>query len=45
MEGAAGSNTTIEGRLAGIGDSGELLIIPTGESSPRSFITGELVFK
>jgi BirA family biotin operon repressor/biotin-[acetyl-CoA-carboxylase] ligase len=32
----------VEGRLAGIGPLGELLIIPQGEQTARSFITGEL---
>lgn len=41
-EGAAGSDRIVEGRLAGIGAGGELLIVPQGESEPRAFITGEL---
>ena len=41
-EGAADSNRLIEGTLSGIGSGGELLIIPNGEKTARSFITGEL---
>jgi BirA family transcriptional regulator, biotin operon repressor / biotin---[acetyl-CoA-carboxylase] ligase len=44
LEGAAGSGKEVKGRLTGITDIGELLIIPNGETKPRSFITGELVF-
>ena len=44
IEGAAGSGREVKGRLAGIGKSGELLIVPNGEIQPRSFITGELTF-
>jgi len=43
IEGAAGSGKKTEGRLAGITDGGELLILPEGEKNPRSFITGELI--
>ena len=42
IEGAAGSDRVVEGRLAGIGPGGELLIAPQGETQPRPFITGEL---
>jgi len=42
IEGAADSENKIKGRLTGIGESGELLIIPDGESEERSFFTGEL---
>jgi BirA family biotin operon repressor/biotin-[acetyl-CoA-carboxylase] ligase len=42
-EGAAGSDRVVEGRLAGIGPGGELLIVPRGESEARSFVTGELL--
>jgi BirA family biotin operon repressor/biotin-[acetyl-CoA-carboxylase] ligase len=45
IEGAAGSGKKTEGRLSGIRDNGELLIIPDGETQPRSFITGELMLK
>jgi BirA family transcriptional regulator, biotin operon repressor / biotin---[acetyl-CoA-carboxylase] ligase len=44
IEGIAGSGKEIKGRLAGINESGELLIIPEGETQVRSFITGELIF-
>jgi len=43
IEGQAGSKKEIAGCLLGITDSGELLIKPKGESSARSFITGELI--
>ena len=42
VPGAAGSNTLIQGTLAGIGEAGELLIIPGGEDKARAFINGEL---
>lgn len=42
IDGAAGSRRAVEGRLAGIGPGGELLIVPSGEDRPRPFITGEL---
>jgi BirA family biotin operon repressor/biotin-[acetyl-CoA-carboxylase] ligase len=42
MAGAAGAAEPVEGVLEGIGPEGELLIIPPGESAPRSFVTGEL---
>ena len=42
VEGPAGSAKAVEGRLAGVGGGGELLIIPLGEICPRRFITGEL---
>jgi len=45
IEGAAGSGKRVEGRLYGVAKSGELLIIPSGGTEPRSFITGELVFQ
>jgi BirA family biotin operon repressor/biotin-[acetyl-CoA-carboxylase] ligase len=44
IEGAAGSGKEVRGRLAGITDDGELLIVPNGETQARSFITGELNF-
>jgi len=44
IEGAAGSGKEVRGRLAGITDTGELLIVPDGETQARSFITGELTF-
>ncbi|MCL2764068.1 MAG: biotin--[acetyl-CoA-carboxylase] ligase [Treponema sp.] len=43
-EGAADSGRDVRGKLAGITDSGELLIVPEGESMPQSFISGELRF-
>jgi BirA family biotin operon repressor/biotin-[acetyl-CoA-carboxylase] ligase len=44
IEGAAGSGREVRGRLAGIGEGGELLIVPEGETQARAFVTGELVF-
>jgi len=44
IEGAAGSGKEVKGRLAGITDIGELLIVPDGETQARPFITGELEF-
>jgi hypothetical protein len=44
IEGAAGSDKKVTGCLAGIGESGELLIIPEGKTEVCSFITGELTF-
>ncbi|MCL2043460.1 MAG: biotin--[acetyl-CoA-carboxylase] ligase [Treponema sp.] len=41
-DGMADSGTLVTGIIAGIGESGELLIVPNGESKVRSFITGEL---
>jgi BirA family biotin operon repressor/biotin-[acetyl-CoA-carboxylase] ligase len=41
-QGAADSQNIIQGRLAGIGEGGELLLIPEGEKEPGPFITGEL---
>jgi len=43
IEGAADSGKEVRGRLAGITDSGELLIVPDGERIARPFISGELV--
>jgi BirA family biotin operon repressor/biotin-[acetyl-CoA-carboxylase] ligase len=43
-EGAADSCKTINGILTGIGDSGELLILPHGETQIRSFFSGELKY-
>jgi len=43
IEGAADSGKKISGCLCGIGDGGELLITPDGETQARPFITGELV--
>ena len=44
LEGAADSGREVRGRLTGITDEGELLIIPEGETKPRAFISGELIF-
>ena len=44
IEGAAGSDKTVRGTLAGIGHEGELLLVPDGETKARSFVTGELIF-
>ena len=44
IKGAADSGKTVKGRLAGIGEGGELLIVPDGETEVFSFITGELIF-
>ena len=44
IEGQAGSEKKITGRLSGISESGELMIIPNGETRARSFVTGELTF-
>ena len=43
-EGAADSPDIVTGHLAGIGEGGELLIVPHGETSARSFVTGEIRF-
>jgi len=40
--GGADSGVELWGKLCGIGEAGELLIIPDGEADARSFITGEL---
>jgi BirA family biotin operon repressor/biotin-[acetyl-CoA-carboxylase] ligase len=42
IAGAPGSDRIVEGRLAGIGAGGELLLVPKGETGARPFITGEL---
>jgi len=44
VEGEAGSGREVSGRLAGIGEGGEILILAEGEKQPRSFVTGELKF-
>jgi len=44
VEGEAGSGREMQGRLEGIGDGGELLILAERETQPRSFVTGELKF-
>jgi len=43
-EGAADSGKIIKGIILGIGDSGELLIMPEGEALSRSFFSGEITF-
>jgi len=43
IEGAADSGKKVKGKLVGISDIGELLIVPNGEEKARPFITGELV--
>ena len=42
-EGAAGSEKIVTGALEGISPNGELNILPDGENTVRSFITGELL--
>jgi BirA family biotin operon repressor/biotin-[acetyl-CoA-carboxylase] ligase len=44
IDGIAGSGKEVKGCLIGIGDSGELLILPDGAMEVHSFITGELSF-
>jgi BirA family biotin operon repressor/biotin-[acetyl-CoA-carboxylase] ligase len=44
IEGEAGSGREVRGRLSGIGEGGELLILADGETRPRPFVTGELRF-
>ena len=44
IEGEAGSGREVRGRLAGIREGGELLILAEGEAQPRPFVTGELKF-
>jgi len=43
IDGAVSSGKEVKGRLCGIGDNGELLVIPKDKKEPQSFITGELV--
>ena len=43
IEGEAGSGKEIHGQLSGIGENGELLIVPAGEKEPSSFFSGELL--
>jgi len=45
IEGAADSGKEIKGKLVGITDIGELLIVPNGENNAHPFITGELVMR
>jgi BirA family biotin operon repressor/biotin-[acetyl-CoA-carboxylase] ligase len=43
IDGEADSGKEIKGSLYGIGESGELLIVPDGQTEVRPFVTGELV--
>ncbi|MCL2720889.1 MAG: biotin--[acetyl-CoA-carboxylase] ligase [Treponema sp.] len=43
IEGAADSGMEIKGTISGIGDNGELLIIPENETQTMSFYNGELM--
>jgi len=43
IDGAADSGREVKGLLAGIGQTGELLIIPDGMEKAQSFVTGELL--
>ncbi|MCL2809010.1 MAG: biotin--[acetyl-CoA-carboxylase] ligase [Treponema sp.] len=45
IEGAADSGRVVKGRLTGIGNDGEILILPDGETQSRSFFNGELVIE
>ncbi|MDR3139360.1 MAG: biotin--[acetyl-CoA-carboxylase] ligase [Treponema sp.] len=40
--GAASAGEAVEGRLAGIGPEGEILILPKGLPEPLAFVSGEL---
>ena len=42
VPGSADSGHLVEGLLSGLGPGGELLIIPNGEKTALSFVTGEL---
>jgi len=42
VNGAVDSGKEIKGRIAGIGENGELLILPDGEKNVSSFVTGEM---
>jgi BirA family biotin operon repressor/biotin-[acetyl-CoA-carboxylase] ligase len=42
FDGGADTGQQVEGVLSGIGETGELLITPDGETQARAFITGEL---
>ena len=41
-EGASDSQKFTHGRLEGIGEGGELIIIPEGKTKPMHFMNGEL---
>ena len=43
IPGTAGSASAITGRLAGIGPSGELLLLPDNTDAPQAFFSGELL--
>jgi len=43
IEGAAGFEKTVKGIIKGIGQEGELLILPDGEDAVRAFACGEMV--
>jgi BirA family transcriptional regulator, biotin operon repressor / biotin---[acetyl-CoA-carboxylase] ligase len=45
IDGVADSGNEVRGTLVGIGQCGELLITPDGETNARSFITGELIVR
>ena len=42
VEGTADLGIEVKGCFAGIGNAGEILIVPEGETQIRSFVTGEL---
>ncbi|MDR1898509.1 MAG: biotin--[acetyl-CoA-carboxylase] ligase [Treponema sp.] len=42
IAGGADSGRIVEGRLAGVGEGGELLIVPDAGAGPLAFVTGEL---
>jgi hypothetical protein len=42
--GAADSPYMVSGTLVGIGECGELIIVPNGETAERYFTAGELIF-
>jgi BirA family biotin operon repressor/biotin-[acetyl-CoA-carboxylase] ligase len=44
IEGTADSGKAVKGRLIGIGPDGEFLLLPDGETQPRSFFVGELLY-
>jgi BirA family biotin operon repressor/biotin-[acetyl-CoA-carboxylase] ligase len=45
IEGEVNSGKEIRGRLSGIGENGELLILPDTEVQPRPFTNGELLYR
>jgi len=44
LDGEADSGKEIKGQLAGIGENGELLVKPEGETKMRQLVTGEIIF-